>query len=317
MSSLLLTASLLLKVHGNAMKRMILTLIICLTITGCARIVNVGTNLAANTGYISQSQAQSIMKVAEKTAKTFEDITPEQEYFLGRAVGANIISRYQAKPHPAENRYLNLIGKTLVLASEQPEKYVNYHFLILETDEVNAFAAPSGFIFISKGMLALCENEDDLAAVLAHEVGHVLHAHALKSIKTSRVTSALTTLAVEGAKQTGVTQVTELVTAFEGSIEDMTQTLINSGYSRDLESEADKTAFNLLQKSGYDAYGLLRVLKRMKVKTSGQTTGFAATHPDMDDRISEISDLIQHQRTNPLAEIRTARFKQTIKAGIL
>lgn len=298
------------------MKRFILPITLCLTITACARVVGIGANIAEGAGYISHTQAESLTRVAAKAEKTFEDITPEQEYYLGRAVGATIINRYQVKPHPVANRYLNMIGKTLVLASNQPEKYSNYHFLILETNEVNAFAAPSGFIFISKGMLSLCENEDDLAAVLAHEIGHVLHAHALKSIKTSRLTSALTTLAVEGVKQTSQHQITKLVSDFEGSIEDMTQTLINSGYSRDLESEADKTAFELLQQSGYDANGLLRVLNRMKIKTVGQSTGFAATHPDMDDRISEINGLLDDQTPNPLSASRTVRFNQKIKNRI-
>ncbi|NOQ35288.1 MAG: M48 family metalloprotease [Methylococcaceae bacterium] len=291
------------------MKRLILPLAITLSLTACGKVVGIGAEIASRTGVITSGQAKSLTTVAKKAEKTFQDITPEQEYYLGRAVGATIVDKYQAQDHPSENRYLNLIGKTLVLSSEKPEEYANYHFLILETDEVNAFAAPSGFIFVSKGMLALCENEDDLAAVLAHEIGHVLHSHALKSIEGSRLTSALTTLATEGAKQTGVYQITSLTRQFEGSIDDMTQTMMNSGYSRSLESEADESAVKILQASGYDANGLLRVLKRMKVKTAGHSKGFAATHPDMDDRISEISSLINAQPTNPLASNRTARFK--------
>lgn len=291
------------------MKRLILIGSTALFLSACAQVVGVGAEIASRTGVITSGQAHSIGVVAEKAEKTFEDITPEQEYYLGRAVAANIVDRYQASDSPKIDHYLNLVGKTLVLASQKSQDYSNYHFLLLEANEINAFAAPRGFIFISKGMLALCENEDDLAAVLAHEIGHVAHSHALKSIETSRLTSALTTLATEGAKQSGQYYVSRLVGDFEGSIDDMTQTLINNGYGRGLESEADETAVDILQKAGYDANGLLRVLQRMKAKTAGNRQGFAATHPDMDDRIAEISELINENPTNPLSAKRTARFR--------
>ena len=292
------------------MKRLIFTFSVTLMLTACAKVVEVGAGIASSTGVISSSQAQSLAVVAAKAEKTFEDITPEQEYFLGRAVAATIIDRYQAADEAEMNYYLNIVGKTLVRASEKASSYTEYHFLLLESNEINAFAAPRGFIFITKGMLALCENEDDLAAVLAHEIGHVFHSHALQSIETSRLTSALTTLATEGAKQTGQYQVTQLVNTFDDSINDMTQTLINNGYGRGLESEADESAVTLLQNSGYDANGLLRVLQRMKEKTAGNKQGFAATHPDMDDRISEISSLIEGKPTNSVSSKRTQRFKQ-------
>ncbi len=298
------------------MKRLILIGSSALFLSACAQFVGVGAEIASRTGVITSGQAHSIGVVAEKAEKSFEDITPEQEYYLGRAVGATIIDRYQPSDSPKINHYLNLIGKTLVLASEKQQDHGNYHFLLLEAGEINAFAAPRGFIFISKGMLGLCENEDDLAAVLAHEIAHVTHSHALQSIETSRLTSALTTLATEGAKQSGQYYVTQLVSSFEGSIDDMTQTLVNDGYGRGLESEADETAVEILQKAGYDANGLLRVLQRMKAKTAGNKQGFASTHPDMDDRIAEISDLIAQNPTNPLSARRTARFKQMTETQI-
>lgn len=294
------------------MKRLLLALTISINLTACSNLVAVGTAIAVNQGAISQSQAASLSHVASATEKAFADITPEQEYYIGRTVAATITNRYPVESHPKENRYLTLVGNTLILASDTPENYVQYRFLILETDEINAFAAPGGFIFISKGMLDLCQNEDDLAAVLAHEIGHILHAHALQSIETSRLTSALTTLAVEGAKHSGQ-QMATLSEAFGGSVDDITQTLINSGYGRSLENEADASAVMLLQQSGYDANGLLRVLQRMKTKTAKDPRGFAATHPDMEARIMDIKRLIRKQATNPLSALRTARFRKLMR----
>lgn len=290
-------------------KHLSLLLLLGFSLTGCEMMLG-GLQKAATSGQLWDS----VKKVTSSVTKTFEDITPEQEYYLGRSISATLLSKYPVKARPAENRYLNLIAKTLVLNSNKPETFPSYHVLILETDEVNAFAAPSGFIFVSKGMIKLCQNEDDLAAVLAHEVSHVLHSHALRSIDTSRITSALTVIGTETLKTvTSDNQaLNQLTTQFEGSIDDMTQALTNSGYGRSLESEADKTAVELLQKSGYNAEGLLRVLERLKAKSSSTKGGFFATHPDTDDRISEVNDWLKEQTVNPVSALRSNRFTRTI-----
>lgn len=295
------------------MTRTIPLILLGLSLTSCAQLTDVGSKIAVGTGLLTSSQAESLKRSTEAVTKTFEDITPSQEYYLGRSVSATLLSKYSVIPHVQENRYLNLIGKMLVLSSSKPETFPNYHFLILDSEEINAFAAPSGFIFVTKGMIRLCQNEDDLAAVLAHEISHVLNSHALKAIKTSRITSALTLIGGEGIKTAANNSiVNQLMGTFEGSIDDMTQTLTNSGYGRRLESEADKTAVGLLQKSGYNAEGLVRVLERLKAKTKPGAKDFTATHPDTDDRISEVKDWLSEGTVNPVSALRTARFTRTI-----
>lgn len=253
-------------------------------------------------------------KVFDSVLEAFKDKTPAEEYYLGRFVGAELLSKYPVKALPKENHYLNLIGKTLVLNSEQSATYPNYHFLILDTEKINAFAAPTGFIFISKGMIRLCQNEDDLAAVLAHEISHVLHQDALSSIDTSNITSVFTTIGTEGLKITTQNQqiLNQLVTSLEGDVDKMTQKLVNSPYTRSTESAADETAVELLQNSGYNAEGLLRVLKQLKAK-SGSTKGdFFATHPDTDDRIKDVEGWLSGKTVNPVSAKRTQRFTQNI-----
>lgn len=295
------------------MTKFISLILLALSLTSCAELTKIGSQIAVQAGVLTSSQAESLQSVTVAAAKTFEDISPEQEYYLGRAVSASLLSKYSVSAHPQQNRYLNLIGKTLVLSSDKPENYGNYHFLLLDSEEVNAFAAPSGFIFITKGMLRLCQNEDDLAAVLAHEISHVQNSHALRAIKTSRITSALTILGTEAAKTAiNNSAFNQLTQQFEGSIDDMTQTLTNSGYGRSLESEADKTAVTLLQKSGYNAEGLVRVLTRLKAKSGTAHGGFFATHPDTDERIAEVSDWLQSGAVNPLSAMRTARFSKML-----
>jgi predicted Zn-dependent protease len=282
-----------------------LFLLLGLSLSGCAQVISVGTKAGLATGLLSSTQVTSLQQASLDTAKTYADISPEQEYYLGRAVSATLLSRYFVSEHPQENRYLNLIGKNLVLNSDKPETYDNYHFLLLDSEEINAFAAPSGFIFVTKGMLRLCQNEDDVAAVLAHEVSHTLHSHALKVINASRITSALTLIGTDSANSQTQAQ---LLPLFEGSVNDITQTLVNSGYGKDVESEADKTAVTLLQASGYNADSLIRVLEQLKINTRSNVADFTSTHPNSDDRIAQVRDWVKNATVNPVSAVRTRRF---------
>ena len=183
---------------------------------------DLGASVGEATGTVSSEQAESIRKSSAALAKTFEDITPEQEYYIGRTVGATVIKAYPVYDDPKATAYLNRLGQSLARFSDKPETFAGYHFLVIDTDEVNAFAAPGGFIFISRGMIRLCSNEDELAAVLAHEIGHVQLQHGLQAIEKGRLSSALNVLAMEGAKSFGGKELAELTDAFEDSITDIT-----------------------------------------------------------------------------------------------
>jgi len=228
-------------------------------------------------------------------------------------VGATILKTYKPYDNKKLNRYLNLLGQTLSQASDKPETFGGYHFLTLDTDEINAFAAPGGLIFVSRGMLKLCKNEDDLAAVLAHEVGHVQNLHGLKAIEKGRLTSALTILAAEGAKSFGGQELSELTDAFEGSIGDITSTMMNSGYARSAEHEADEAAVIIVKRVGYNPSGLVEMLKNMKKELKPGGGGFADTHPDPNDRISDIKEMIGNVTTVSTPAARQKRFDRNME----
>lgn len=284
-------------------------------VSGCASVAKVGAAVGEASGVMTPQQAQSLVKSAEAVEKTFQDITPEQEYYIGRAVGATIISTYKVYDNDEATRYLNLLGQTVARFSDMPDTFKGYRFLVLDTDEVNAFAAPGGFIFISRGMIRLCRTEDDLAAVIAHEVAHVQLRHAVKAIKSSRLTSALTTLAMEGAKSFGGEQLAELTTAFEGSISDITSTMMNSGYARGQEREADRVAITILKRMGYRQESLVFVLNRMGKVLETDHRGFGATHPPADARVKELMPLIDDTRTPVPTAARQKRFER-LMSGI-
>ena len=291
------------------------SLVIASLAIGCASIANLtekGAQLAAKTGVISAQHADSLAKSSKAIAKAAEDITPEQEYYIGRSVGALILKSYKAYDNKQLNQYLNTMGQALAAASDKPETYGGYHFLVLDTDEINGFAAPGGLIFVSRGLLRCCKSEDDLAAILAHEIGHVQHGHGLNAIDKSRLTSALTTLGAEAAKSFGPEQVGELTTAFEGSLKDIMSTMVTSGYARKYETQADATAVTLLKRIGYDPNGLKRVLKTISAHQKPDDKGFAKTHPDPNVRIKDIEPLLQDHKASPAPAARTKRFKKAL-----
>ena len=281
---------------------------LAMLVSSCSTVTQVATAAAQSAGAITPQQAQSINRSAEAVGKTFEQITPEQEYYIGRAVAATVLSTYKPYDQQAANHYLNLLGQTLAQASDRPETFGGYHFMILETEEINAFSAPGGLIMVSRGMIRCCKSEDALAAVLAHEIGHVEYQHGLKAIRKGRLTSALTILAAEGAKSFGGEQLAQLTEAFEGSITDITSTMMNSGYARGLESEADKAAVTIMKRVGYNPNALVEMLQQMKKNLKPGGMDFAKTHPDPQDRINEVKKLVGSAPAAAASPARQQRF---------
>ena len=279
---------------------------------GCVAITEVGTELGKASGALTAEEASSIRRTASSVAKTFEDITPEQEYYIGRAVAATLFAQYTPLDNEAANQYISVLGELLAQFSRKPETFGGYHFQILDSDEVNAFAAPGGLILVTRGMLACCRSEDALAAVLAHEIGHVEGRHGLRAIRQSRMTSALTILAAEGSKQFGGEDLAALSQAFEGSIGDVTSTLMTSGYSRGLEREADSSAIRILKLAGYDPNALVDMLQQMEKRLPPGSGGFGKTHPEPADRIADIGRSIGSVTTGIPSAARQQRFEQHI-----
>ena len=253
-------------------------LIVLASFSACSSLGSVDTmsliNIAAKSG--------------EAVAKSFEDITPEQEYYVGRAVGANILHQYPPFDAAPANSYLNLLGQSLALVSDRPETFGGYHFLVLDSAEINAFAAPGGLIFVSRGLLRCADGEDGVAAILAHEIAHVVKQHGLKAIKTARFKDAGLAIGMAAVEEYGSADLAKVTAAFSGTIDDITSTLVNSGYSRSAEKEADLAAVDILKRAGYDPTALVRMLAVMASRLPPGGPGFARTHPDPRDRIASL-----------------------------
>jgi predicted Zn-dependent protease len=287
----------------------VLTVAACKTMETATTLV---TAIGVGSGVISSSQGESIQRSAVAISRSVESFTPEQEYYIGRSVGAVVLSKYTAFANTQVNQYINMLGLTLAKFSDLPEVFGGYHFLVLESDDINAFATPGGHIFITRGLIRCCRTEDALAAVLAHEIGHVQLRHGMQAIEKARVTEALAVLAQEGLKTYGSREVAQLTQAFSGAISDIASNMINNGYSRSFEYQADQAALVILQRIGYNPSGLIDMLAGMEQKLKPGGLDFAKTHPAPRDRIAEIQkpDLTFTSVAPP--KIRQERF---IKAG--
>jgi beta-barrel assembly-enhancing protease len=298
------------------MRFVIAALAAAVLVAGCASVSKFATNVAQDQGMIDEKQSDSINRTAEAVEKSFQDLTPEQEYYIGRAVAATLLETYPALDNTKANAYLNQLGQSLAMASDQPETFGGYHFLLLDSDEINAFACPGGLILVTRGLVRCCATEDALAAVLAHEVGHVQGKHGLRAIKKSRLTSALTIIGAEGARNFGSEDLAKLADDLEGSVQDITQALVVGGYSRDLEKEADQAAVTIMDRIGYNPRGLEVMLQEMAKHWNPSGPGFARTHPSPADRLKVVDASFAGREPLAAPAPRAQRFK-TALTGVL
>ena len=264
---------------------------------------------------IRSDQFDMISTSLSAVTKAARPISDEEEYYVGRAVAANLLTRYRLLKNERLTRYVNQVGQAVALHSDKPTTYGGYHFAILDTGEVNALSCPGGIIFITRGMLATTRNEEELAAVLAHEVAHVNHRDGIAAIGQSRWTEALTVIGKEAAKTYGTKDVARLTGIFEGSIDDVVKTLVVNGYGREQEENADRDALRYLARTGYDAHALRSFLGRLMATGKSSGGGILQTHPATEERIENITANMPDQKIDQsLMQRRERRFRSQTAA---
>jgi predicted Zn-dependent protease len=263
---------------------------------------------------VDSSDVEDAVKITQAVRKSFAEITEGEEYYIGRAVAALVLSRYPVYENKSLTAYINRVGQAVAIHSERPEIYAGYHFLVLNTDEVNALSAPGGFIFITKGLLKRCRNEEMLANILSHEVGHVAAKHGLQSIKKSRLMDAFGVIGETAARRFGPEELSELTTLFEEALGDIVEKLVERGYDRKYEYEADKLGVNGAALTGYDPNGMSAFLQTMVEDSAGQEgKGWFRTHPSAKDRLAKVTKQIKEIKPSPSEQkVRTGRFQQAL-----
>jgi predicted Zn-dependent protease len=260
---------------------------------------------------LSAEWVDSLFSAMDSAFNDEQPLTPAEEYYLGRAVAANILEVY--KPYTVNTEltnYLNLICQALVINSSDPAIYNGYHVMILDSRELNAFSTPGGHIFITKGLIDIVPSEDSLAGIIAHEMAHVMLKHGIIMIDEMKITSEADIIAQRAAAFAGKSNTSIL--SFRDSVNEMFNLMIKSGYSQPQEFEADTLAVKLLADVGYSPNGLLEMLNILKTVQGGQNGGFLSAHPTTIERIVNIEGQLAAYKTKDNSLTRKERFFRII-----
>lgn len=218
-------------------------------------------------------------------------IGPEEEKMIGDAVALEVVGKYGGLVRDeAILQRVNLVGRSLARYSQRPE--LNWRFGVLNSDTVNAFSAPDGYVFITHALYALADNDDILAAILAHEIAHITGKHALNIIERDEAFGSAKRQVIQrsGEAREAAAQVQQ-VDGYLGqmglSIGKAARVIMESGFDSKTEYGADLTGRNLALTTGYAPGGLRTVLIRLQQTPAGNKKIFS-THPPLAERLRHL-----------------------------
>jgi predicted Zn-dependent protease len=247
----------------------------------------------------AMAQFGNLGKVINKAAEVRQDLTfsDDEEQQLGSDISAKIRDKYGVVQDRAVHRYVTLVGS--VLASASSRAGLKWTFIVLDTDGVNAFAAPGGFVHVTRGALALIQNEAELADVLAHEIAHVTERHTIRAIQKSKAVS----LGAQASRRDVLAQAADR--GYE--------ILLENNFDRGDEMAADKIGVTLANGAGYAPTGLGAFLARLaeRNKALKERSGIFASHPETRARIDTLGKLIAGGKLTAAATV-SARYAQAI-----
>ena len=230
--------------------------------------------------YLSNSQVNEI------TGETqYVSITPDQEVALGLQSAPSMIQQYGGlHPDQAAQDLVDRVGERLVNNTIVSNSGYRYDFhLLADPNVVNAFALPGGQVFITAALFARLQTEDQLAGVLGHEIGHVIHRHGAERIAKMELTQGLTGAAVVASGDYSTAQAAQMI-----------GNLINMKYGRDQELESDDWGVLLMMQAGYDPYQLINVMDILEQASGGnRVPEFQSSHPSPENRRGKIKQAIE------------------------
>lgn len=268
--------------------------------------------------------------------QNFTLMSEADEMRKGRQAAAEIGKAYDSYDLPNLQNYVNEIGHKLAINSHRPQ--LDYHFTVVDSSEVNAFALPGGYIYVTRGIIAYLNSESELAAVLAHEIGHVTARHSVRQYSAATAANIAATI---GGLAAGIfmPQLGGQLAQGVQSLLGITGSALLSGYGRSHELEADRLGAEYLARSGYDPDAMIKVIGVLKnqelfdieaATREGREPrryhGLFATHPDNDTRLQEVvgeakqysrPDATDNRRAIFLSQINGMIFGDRVNHGVV
>ena len=200
------------------------------------------------------------------------NISDEQEVEIGKQTNQQVLQQYQLYDSPQIQQYVSNLGQELLNSSDSRD--IPFTFQVVASDEVNAFATPGGFVYVTTGLLKTAENRAQLASVMAHEIAHINERHGVRGLKQAVAAQGIATTV--GVDTNTLAQMAYKLAA------DLPQ-------SRSFEYEADSSGLEILQQAGYPPQAFANFLA--KLRGGGGTPEFIRTHPTSENRIEAISQM--------------------------
>lgn len=238
-------------------------------------------------------------------AKSVADlrIDAEEEQAIGMQVSDQIVAEFGVLQDGEVARYVTLVGTLLAQASSRPN--LPWQFVVLDTEGVNAFAAPGGFVHITKGLLGLMKNEAELAGVLAHEIVHITEKHTVNAIQKGDAINFAKD-EVDSSGQMAPSLIAKFADAAYHNV-------LNNTFSRGDENESDARGIELANKAGYAPSGLATTLEKLAARNASakEPSGLFASHPVVKDRISSLNRTVSSRKLQATATV-AARYTKHI-----
>ena len=227
-----------------------------------------------------QQQGSDVSSLVGGLLKAAAGTSQDEEIDIGRRISGNLLGAAPLVKDNALQKYVNNVGRWVANQSERPD--LPWHFGVIESGDVNAFAAPGGYVFITRGLYLLLQDEAELAGVLGHEIGHVILKHHLKILQQSNLLDAGSKLV---ANQVGGDDKIQKIIGSGAEI-------ISRSLDKNAEFEADRVGVVLSARAGYDAFGLPAVLQQIGhfAKDDGNVALLFKTHPHPDERMDKLGD---------------------------
>lgn len=221
---------------------------------------------------------------------SFIIIPVSQEIAIGAGMASQVEETENILQDSLWQSYLNEVGQKIVAVSDR--KDIKYHFKVIESDQINAFAAPGGYIYFYTGLLKMMDNEAEMAAVMAHEISHVVGRHGIKRLQAALGVSLAYQLAFGGDGAN------DIVNAAIG----LGMGLTFASYSRGNESEADDYGFTYLIKAGYNPNSAISMYEKLAAKGGGDQNVFeklSSSHPETQSRIANAKTRVENMQPFP------------------
>lgn len=262
---------------------LVITLIIPLFFINCQSSDKKGSNKTQNT----KTTSASLSNQEERYNQGQQQQELQEEQLLGKMLLESFIKDYGSyHTHSNLNKYLQLTGGNISYQFGRSD--LVFKFGILDTDEVNAYSLPGGYVLLTRGLLARIKNESELAAVMGHEIAHINQKHIFKTVRKDRevgFAETLSSILSMGKANIGG--------AMNQALGESVQLLTQTGMKSEQEFEADEYGVFFATQAGYQVDDYLQLLKRLKDETAANN--LSNTHPPFDQRIAKIQSLIQSQ----------------------